>query len=290
MQAIKLLNNFRVDFHIHSTASDGRWTPEQLVQQVRQSGIGLFAVTDHDTIGSVAQAEALACDGGLAFLRGVEISSKVDGRLMHILAYGFDLTNESLRQFLVANKARLENYDDALLQILIDAGYEIDLAEYDAYSWERRRGGWKSLNFLIDKGFCGDVHGFFDKLFSGDLRVTFPNFPSPAEVVQVIQQAGGIPVWAHPANSLSKNGEHAPEDDEAVVAMMVAAGIEGLECYTCHHDPEWTGRCLAWAARYRLLVTGGSDSHGGFAGRRLGRPEVYWDDLLLGPIAERVIR
>jgi hypothetical protein len=289
-ELIAPLDNPRVDFHIHTVASDGRWSPEQLVAQVQRMGIDCFAVTDHDTVGSVAQTEKLARQQGLGFLRGVEISAKLDGRLIHILAYGFELGNEPFCQFLQANKAQLESYNDGLLQKLIDAGYDLDFDEYLEYAWDRHRGGWKSLNFVVDKGFCQDVHGFFNELFVGDLKVTFPDFASPAEVVRIIMGAGGIPVWAHPANSLSKQEQASPDDDESVVAQMVDAGIQGLECYACHHDAGWTNRCLAWAARYNLLITGGSDSHGGFASRQLGQPMIHLDDLRLGPIAERVIR
>jgi predicted metal-dependent phosphoesterase TrpH len=279
----------RVDLHIHSTASDGCWSPDQLVEQVQQVGIGCFAVADHDTIASVERAELLARERGLGFLRGVEISSKLDGRLIHVLAYGFDPACETFGRFVTENERRLRQYDDELVQMLIGAGHELDYAEYLEYGWDRHRGGWKSLNFLIDKGLCRDVHSFFNELFVDDLEVRFPGFPAPAEVIGLILEAGGIPVWAHPANSLSRNGQYMAADDEEIVARMVEAGIRGLECFTCHHDHAWTHRCLEWAAQYDLLVTGGSDSHGGFAGRQLGQPVVHLDDLRLGGIADRIV-
>lgn len=279
----------RVDLHIHTTASDGCWSPDQLVEQVERLGIGCFAVADHDTIASVERAGALARARGLEFVRGVEISSKLDGRLMHVLAYGFDPDDEGFGRFLEENARKLSEYNDELVHRLIGAGHQLDYGEYLEYRWDRHRGGWKSLNFLIDKGLCRDVHSFFNELFVDELEARFPEFPSPAEVVGLILEAGGIPVWAHPANSLSHNGKVLPVDDEEIVARMVNAGIQGLECFTCHHDPEWTRRCLEWAARYDLLVTGGSDSHGGFVGRQLGQPVMHLDDLRLGRIAERIL-
>ncbi len=282
-------HRIRIDFHIHSTASDGCWSPDQLVEQVQRAGIGCFAVADHDTIASVERAGFLARERGLGFLRGVEISSKLDGRLVHVLAYGFDPAYEAFARFVAENEKRLRQYDDELVQMLIDAGHQLDYAEYLAYSWDRRRGGWKSLNFLIDKGLCRDVDSFFNELFVDDLEVRFPGFPAPAEVIGVILEAGGTPVWAHPATSLSHNGQYLAADDEETVARMVEAGIRGLECFACHHDQEWTRRCLEWADRYDLLVTGGSDCHGGFAGRRLGQPVVHLDELRLGDLGERIL-
>lgn len=279
----------RVDLHIHTTASDGRWTLPALIEALQSTGIGLFAVTDHDTVGSVAEVEALARDAGLAFLRGVEISTKMDGRLIHILAYGYDLDHAPLVDFIHQNEARLRAYDDELLQRLVEAGYDLDLADYEAYTWDRRRGGWKSLNYLIDQGLCRDAHGFFNELFVGELEVDFPNFLAPEEVIPLIREGGGVPVWAHPATALSKDRRYRPEDDERVMAQMVGWGIAGLECYTCHHDDGWTTRMVDWARRYDLLMTGGSDSHGGFVGRQLGRPEISLEQLRLGPLAERII-
>jgi 3',5'-nucleoside bisphosphate phosphatase len=279
----------RVDLHIHTVASDGRWTVPSLIEALEQEGITLFAVTDHDSVGSVAAAETLARESDLAFLRGVEISTKMDGRLMHVLAYGFDLDHRPFVDLIEQNEARLQAYDDELVERLVKAGYQLDLDAYRTYTWDRRRGGWKSLNYLIDQGLCRDVHGFFDELFVGDLQVDFPDFPSPEEVIPLIRAAGGRPVWAHPANSLSLNPRYHPQDDEGVLARMVDCGIEGLECYTCYHDGPWTARLLAWADRYGLLVTGGSDSHGGFVGRHLGRPEISFEQLCLGPLVERII-
>lgn len=283
------LERSRIDLHIHSTASDGRWTPEELVEQVQREGIGCFAVADHDTVGNVLHVEALAQERGLAFLRGAELSSKLNGRLMHILAYGFELDHEFFGELVHANEKLMDAYNDSLVQVLIDTGYELDYSDYLDYSWDRRRGGWKSLNYLIDQGLCRDVRSFFDELFVGDLEVVFPDFPRPDTIVEAINAAGGVAVWAHPANSLSKKASYSPQDDEAVVAQMVEAGIQGLECFTCHHDAAWTERCLDWASHYDLLVTGGSDSHGGFVGRQLGQPVIHAYQLRLGPLWDRLV-
>ncbi len=279
--------DWRADLHTHTVASDGRWSAEQLVEQVAAAGIDLFAVTDHDSLGSVARAAELAQARGLAFLPGVEISTKLNGRLVHLLAYGFDPLDAPFCDFVRSNEALLHAYDDELVGQLAGANYRVDLDEYASYTWDRHRGGWKSLNYLIDCDLCRDVHSFFNELFVGELTVTFPAFPHPADVIPLVLAAGGVPVWAHPAVSLSKRTGR-PEEDEGVVAQLVAAGVQGLECYTCHHDPDWTARCLAWAERYGLLVTGGSDSHGGFAGRQLGQPPVHLRDLRLGPLADRI--
>ena len=276
-------NDVRVDLHLHSIASDGTWTVEKLVDQVAATGIGLFSLTDHDTVAGVKSAAALAEKRGLDFVTGVEVSSTLEGKLVHLLAYGIDPANRDLFRLLRQNEATMDRYDDTLIQRLIDAGYSIDYDSYLRYAWDRSRGGWKSLNFCIDLGLCRDVHSFFGELFTGKLEIVFPQFPHPADVVQITRRAGAIPVWAHPGSTL-KNWP--PAEFEQVAVQLVDAGIGGIECYCCHHDGDWIERCLAWADQYDLLVTGGSDYHGGFAGRQLGHPPVYLRDLRLGPIYE----
>ncbi|MBN1314189.1 MAG: PHP domain-containing protein [Anaerolineales bacterium] len=279
------MSELRVDLHIHTTASDGRWSAQQLIEQVLSTGIDLFSVTDHDSIGSVLKAQELANQNGLAFLPGVEISSKLDGAVIHILAFGIDIANQPLLDFLRTNESIMHQYNDSLIVMLIDAGYALDYAEYERYTWSRSRGGWKSLNFCIDKGLCHDVHSFFSELFTGDLTIKFPDMEPPAMVIELIKGAGGIPIWAHPGGRLVHGSNEWNKD---LIARMIDFGLCGLECFTSQHDATQTKLCLACARENGLLVTGGSDSHGGFAGRTLGNPVVNLVDLDLGPIMERI--
>ena len=273
----------RADLHIHTIASDGRWTPEQVVTEVQARGIGLFAIADHDSVASVPPAERLAQEAGLAFLRGVEISTLLDGRLFHILAYGFDIGDPGLTALLRENRAKLDQQNDNIVRCLIAAGYEIDLDDYAAYEQDRTRGGWKVLNFLIDRGFCTGPRDYFDKL-GPDLPTEWPPFPHQADGIAVIREAGGEPILAHPGVSLHQVGV-----TEETLHPFLDFGIGGLECYSHYHDEATTRFCLDWCDRRELLITGGSDSHGGFVGRELGVPVVDTADLRLGELAERII-
>lgn len=275
----------RVDLHIHTTASDGCWTPEEVVAHVRAAGIGLFAIADHDTLAHVRPTADLACQAGLAFLPATEVSSLTDGTGVHILAYGVDPADTALNRLLEANTTRLNWVNEETLRRLVRAGYPVDMDAYITYQYDRSRGGWKALNFLIDSRLCQDVHDFVDRIFVRDIRPPWPDFPHPAEVVDTIRAAGGLPVLAHPGMSLRRQGV-----SEKSLAPFLEFGIAGLECYTHYHDPATTQTCLAFCARHDLLVTGGSDCHGGFAGRHLGIPPVELEDLRLGPLAESIVR
>lgn len=279
------MNNLRVDLHIHSTASDGQWSAQQLIDQIVATGIDLFSVTDHDTTRNVKEAGELAKEKGLAFLPGVEVTSKMNGAPVHILAYGLDLDNKSILEFLAANEKKMHEYNDSLIARLIDAGYDLDYAEYERYTWDRSRGGWKSLNFCIDKGLCHDVWSFFTELFVGELKIEFPDMNDLGDVIKTIEGAGGIPVWAHPGSLLVQGSIGW---NKSLIEKMIDRGIQGLECYTSQHNPIQTNICLECATEYDLLITGGSDSHGEFAGRPLGLPKVYLYDLKLGPIRDRI--
>jgi hypothetical protein len=275
--------NLRTDLHLHTTASDGRWTPEQLIDQVQRAGIEFFAITDHDSLGSLVRAAELVRDTGLRFLPGVEISSRLNGQTYHLLAFGFDAADPSLNAFVQANEERLAWANHEAVQLLIRAGHAISMDEYDTYTWDRSRGGWKALNFLIDRGLCRDVRSYFGELFGSNLAHPEADFPPPDEVIEVVHRAGGEVILAHPGVPFY-NGL-----DDRRLDQLVEMGLDGLECFATHHDEAITQRFLEYSRRRRLLITGGSDSHGGFAGRSLGHPVVYSHDLTLGRLAEDVI-
>jgi predicted metal-dependent phosphoesterase TrpH len=282
----------RTDLHIHTVASDGCWTPGQVVAEVQARGIGLFAVADHDSIASVAAARALAHDAGLAFLRGVEVSTLVDGALFHVLAYGFDIQSPVLTALLQDNAAKLAKNGDDDVYYLAASGSAIDLDEYAAYTYDRTRGGWRALNFLIDRGLCIDVRDYFHNL-APHIPVKQPSFPHPAEAIAVIRQAGGVPVLAHPGVSLRRAAECTQRSSmgitEEALDPFLDFGIAGLECYSHYHDETSTRFFLDWCNRHGLLITGGSDCHGGFVGRELGVPVVDVADLRLGELEERIV-
>ncbi len=273
----------RADLHIHTTASDGCWAPERVVAEVAARPIGLFAIADHDTIANVPATEALARESGLAFLRGVEVSASLDGRLFHILVYGFAPRSSALSALLGENRARMEQYNGGIIHALIEAGYPIDADDYATYEYDPGRGGWKGLNFSIDRGICTGVRDFFDDLLAG-LPLTMPTFPHPSTVVAAARDAGGATILAHPGMSLRHAGVTAE-----TLRPFLDSGIAGLECYSQYHDETTTRFCLDWCARHDLLVTGGSDCHGGFVGREVGVPVVDTANLRLGELEKRII-
>ncbi|MHC4886031.1 MAG: PHP domain-containing protein [Planctomycetota bacterium] len=257
----------QVDLHIHTQASDGCWDPDGVIEAVKGAGIGLFAIADHDTTENVPAVAERAAAAGLGFIPGVELCTRLAGRDYHVLGYGIDLDDALLQDLLRRNYAELESLDGESIHMLIEAGYDVSIEDFEAYENDRSRGGWRALNFMIDKGICTDVHDFFGRLFTDDLKLRIPEYASVEEAAHAIHHAGGVAVWAHP-------GHHWGEEPESMLETMRSLGVDGLECYSHYHDEAATERALAFCRRHDLLITAGSDCHGGFAGRSIGVPQV----------------
>lgn len=273
----------KVDLHIHTTASDGTWSAEQLVEKVKKAGIDLFSVTDHDTVANATAAQQAAAAAGLAFLPGVELTSTIREQSFHILGYGIDPLSEPLRKLAEHNTALMEETDRDSIKKLITAGFPIDYDEFCRYQHEPARGGWKSLSFLIDKGFCRDIHDFFANLFTAERNIVWPEFPHPSAVIQAIHGAGGKAVLAHPGS-----GFHGSSLEETL-DFFAGEAIDGVECFHPGHDAATTRQAVDWCNRHDLLITGGSDCHGDFvAERHLGLPEIYFSQLRLAGLVNKI--
>ena len=196
----------RADLHIHTTASDGTWDPSQVVEAVCAAGIGVFAVSDHDSVANVEETKLLAARAGLCFLPGVELNSTKDGHNYHILGYGIDTHNSALLELCRHNQRLLEQKDVDSVRNLIERGWPLSMEEFASYSYDPHRGGWKALAYLQDKGLCTDVNDFFRRIFTAENDLGFPDFPAIAEVVSVIHQAGGVAICAHLASDFHGAG------------------------------------------------------------------------------------
>lgn len=190
----------RADLHIHTTAFDGTWTPEGLVKAALKMGLSAIAVTDHDSIKNVAETEKIGKAAGLTFLTGVEVSSTKDGLMFHILGYGIDPENKRLRELVQYDDALLREKDDDSIRLFAGEGWPISLKEFKGYTYDRRRGGWAALAYLEDKGLCTGVDDFFQRIFTDEHQLTFPEFKGIGEVTGTIRAAGGVALCAHAAS------------------------------------------------------------------------------------------
>jgi len=183
------MNLVRADLHMHTRASDGTLTPKELLKEIVEKDIKLFSVTDHDSIGSLEEMQDLTEGMDIKFIPGVEVSSIINGEQFHILAYNFDKNNKELMSLIENNDRLLQEKDDNSIKQLIDAGYDIDFEDYLAYEHDPSKGGWKTLNFLIDRGICKNIDEFFNKIFVGERALKYPDFPHPKEVIETYKKS-----------------------------------------------------------------------------------------------------
>lgn len=266
----------RVDLHIHSTASDGTWSPKEVVDHALASGLQGISVTDHDSVANVLSTKNIAERAGLKFITGAEICSTKDDFCFHILGYNIDVSNKQLLELLTHNEQLLREKDNESIKMLISQGFKLEFNEFLAYDYDRKRGGWKALAFLQDKGICGDVNDFFGRIFTKENELTFPIFPSIKEVVNAIHLAGGVAICAHAASSFHGPGL------AATLLELSKESIDGFECYHSGHNKEDTEALKKYCLEHKLLISGGSDCHGTFVKtRKLGQPQIDSSDLYL---------
>ena len=231
-----------------------------LVDLAWRAGIRTMSVTDHDTIDALSEVESAATAAGIAFVPGIEITSVHDGRDIHVLGYFFDRSDVRLGEFLEQQRADRIRRVNVMADKLAGMGKPIDR---EAVLRSRSRG--KSVGrplvarALVKAGHVADTRQAFDQLIGEGKPAFIPRKgPAPAEVIAIINRAGGIASLAHPG--LLRR------DD--LIPAMVQAGLAAVEAFHSEHDPTTTEQYLVLADRYRILVSGGSDYHGDKERRR----------------------
>lgn len=265
----------RIDLHCHSTASDGTDTPAELVRNAAAAGLDVVALTDHDTTRGHAEALA-AVPAGLTLVTGAELSCRVDGVSMHMLAYLFDPEEPAL----LAERELVRDDRVPRAKGMIAKLNELDVP----VTWEQvsRIAGNGSVgrphvaSALVELGVVPTVSDAFTPQWLADGGRAFveKHETDPFEAIRLIKGAGGVAVFAHPA--AAKRGRTVPEPR---IAEMAAAGLDGVEVDHMDHDAEARTRLRGLAAELGLLVTGSSDYHGSRKTVALGEyttdPEVY---------------
>jgi predicted metal-dependent phosphoesterase TrpH len=243
----------RADLHVHSTASDGSLTPAELVRLALARGLDVLAISDHDSVEGIASALEAAAGTGLVLIPAVELSAVHGGRDIHLLAYFVDHTSEKLLAHLSdLRQARLHRAE-TMVAALNAAGLAVDIDQVLALSGGGAVGRSHIARALVDAGHAETVSDAFTRLIGrGKPYYVAKDARSPREVLATVVASGAVPVLAHPGVSGATD----------LVPQLVAVGLRGLEAYHADHTPAQRDSLLALAARFGLLVTGGTDFHG----------------------------
>ena len=250
-----------IDLHAHTTASDGSLSPTALIQMAAALGLSALAVTDHDTLGGLAEAQRAATDCGLDLVAGVELSVEDEGGRFHLLGYRFDPNNAQLQNTLVNIRASRTARNEQMAQKMAEMGLPVTMADVRAEAGEDADVIARPhfAQALIKKGVVHSVKEAFDRYLSTGKPLYQPKeVLTPRDAIALLHAAGGVAVMAHPglvplsADALAQRIE----------SLAAKAGLDGLEAYYSQHSAADTDRFLSLAKRNNLLVTGGSDFHG----------------------------
>lgn len=263
----------KVDLHLHTNASDGSWGVTQLLKEIRQKNISIFSITDHDSITNVKKMLKIKDKINLDFIPGVEISTTLNNKEYHITTYCCEFEHQKLNSILKFNRKIRKEFNRDIIRFFEKESNKELINKYFDYNNNKDRGGWKSLNFLIDKGLVKDLKDFFKKISPMNEEMIFP---SPKKVIEVIHDSGGYAFLAHPASYFS--GDLLERN---FLKEWLNFGIDGIEVYSPYlKELKDADHYIRFCNNHNLMISSGSDCHGDFIEeRKVGKPEIYLSDI-----------
>ena len=245
----------KVDLHVHTTASDGKFTPAEIVRKAREVGLLYLGICDHDSIEGIACAhEAAAKNPGFTVINGVEINTDIPAGELHILGYFYDRNNLELKQTLERlRNSRIERAQK-MINKLRKMGLKIDFLRVEELAGNGAIGRPHIAQAMLEKGYINSFREAFMKYINrGGPAYVERDKITPIEAIQLIVRAGGLPVLAHPMTF---------DNLETTVAELKVAGLVGIEVYYNNYSHEQISNLLQIADKFSLIPTGGSDYHG----------------------------
>ena len=245
----------KVDLHIHTSFSDGVFSPEKIVDTARDAELGAIAITDHDNVLSYKIAKEYANDKSPEILPGVEINTIYKGYEVHILGYFMDLNNSDFQKLIKSQQqARIKQTKEIIALLNKRAGIKIT---FDSIINQVAPGGSIGrphiAKAITNVGGTSSVIEAYNKYINDDSNVYVQRKTvTPFEAVEIIYEAGGIPVFAHPYDV---------DIAEQLIKEMINFGLRGIEAYHRKHSPAIIEYFSTLAEKYGLIITGGSDFH-----------------------------
>lgn len=252
-----------IDLHVHSVCSDGTFEPEELVDLAIQNDLVAFALTDHDTVDGVERAILAAKDRPIKVIPGIELSceytiSETRKKEIHILGYQLDWKQPELCNTLAAVANERDNRNRKMCANLSDAGYPIDYASLVARFGNTILTRAHFARFLLEKGAVPSLDAAFKRILAQDgPYFVMREYLTPKKGIELIRQAGGIPVLAHPL--LYKMSV---TEIRNLIVELKGYGLQGIEALYSRNRGTDEAFVRKLAAEYNLFITGGSDFHG----------------------------
>lgn len=248
------------DLHLHSHYSDGTFTPQEIVSRAQQQGLGAIALTDHDTVEGCELMASESAKVGIEFVVGTELTSEHKDTELHILAYFVDPKNERLLREIAKFQIVRQDRIREMVAKINALGVPLKAEDVFALANCKSPGRPHVARTLVRFGQCRTLDEAFERFLKKGRPAWVPKSKMSAlDAIELIHQAGGLAVLAHPG--LNRNDQAIPD--------LVAAGLDGIECFHTKHPPATSQHYLGLANKFSLLVTGGSDCHGLSKGKPL---------------------
>ena len=257
--------NLHIDLHIHSTASDGTLTPVEILAMARELKLGAIAITDHDTIDAPRELLSLGIPSDIKFLTGVEISTSWPssfsvGGSLHILGYGMRIDDHFLNQTLNALQDARKNRNPQIIKRLNKFGFDMSMDDVIKEAGQGGQVGRPHIaRVMIKKGFAASITDAFDQYLATGKPAYVDKYRIEChKAIEMILNAGGIPVLAHPVLLQIESNESL----EKFISTLTEMGLKGIEVYYSEHTSKDIAYYKNIAQNNGLIMTGGSDFHG----------------------------
>jgi predicted metal-dependent phosphoesterase TrpH len=256
---IESMSDHLIDLHAHTLCSDGSVSPAELVALAASSGARAIAITDHDTVAGLTEGRDAAARLGVEFVNGIEISAEYSPGTMHILGYYIDAASVPLVSRLDDLVAARDERNPNIARRLQALGLDITYEEVARIAGSDLVGRPHFARLMVEKGYAESIQDAFDRfLAKGAAAYVEKKRLSPADAIDLIHEAGGVAVLAHPYQ-LKLDSE---QDLDRLIAELRALGLDGIEAIYSRHTRVERDFYSEMAARHSLLITGGSDFHG----------------------------
>lgn len=250
------------DLHIHTTASDGILSPDNIFKIAIDKDLKGISVTDHDTVDALSECDLIASNMGMDFIPGIEISTDYKNYEIHILGYFIDYNDKKLLSFLDWLQQTREDRNRKMIELLIKLGYNVSYEEIlkNISVHNKSVGRPHIARLLIEKGYFRSINEVFSQLLGNDKPAYVNRLKiSIEDAVSIITNSKGIPIIAHPLINDKFNENN---DFEDFIKLCIEFGIKGIEVFHTKHNEGQEQYLFELAKKYKLAITGGSDCHG----------------------------
>lgn len=272
--------NYKIDLHTHTNHSDGYYSPIELIQVVKKAGLDIISITDHDNLSAIHEASSIGKDFGVEVIPGLEVSSDIGDREVHILGYFVDPDNRELERYLKFFREERLKRAIRIVNKLKALGFSISVEDVLEQAKSSAIGRPHIAQAMLEKGLISNYYEAFNKYIGNNCPAYEKKVHiSPQSIVKIISDAGGLSFIAHPGNM-----------PESLLKELIEEGIDGIEVIHPSHNAHQVKFYKGIVNEYFLLESGGSDFHGGKREDEVNLGKYYTRTAVLEAMRNRLIK